>query len=97
MRVVRNNPVSKVLCSKDSRQPLFVIDNEHTVRSLGGAQLTGIGDGDVLRDCESWAGLECSDRALCGRVLCGLLAEGERGGCSAFSGEFRFDLFTNGL
>lgn len=51
----------EVLGGEDADEALVVVYDEHAVGALGGAQLAGIGDADVLRDSQSGRGTEGSD------------------------------------
>ena len=90
--------VRQILRGKNPAKTFLIIDNEDTVRTLGGTQLTSLGYRDVLWDGERWARLESSDSSLCRSSLSrpfGGAALMSRYG--AFSGELGFDFLPDCL
>ena len=90
--------VRQILRGKNSTKTFLIIDNENTVRTLGGTQLTSLGYGNVLWDGERRAGLESRDSSLgrgsLSRPLGGAALMSRYG---AFSGELGLDFLPDGL
>lgn len=77
---------------------LLLVDDENAVGTLGGAELTRIGDADRVRDSEGGERAEGGDGALLG-TRGGRSAAGTLGALRgrALAGEFRLDLLADSL
>lgn len=92
------HPEGEILGGEDSAKMLLLIDDEHAVRPLCRAELTGIGHTDRVRNGESWERAKGRDRALLGASS----LSSSPGALSTLRGrslarQFRFDLLANGL
>lgn len=90
--------VRQILCGENPTETFLIINDEDTVRTLGGTQLTSLGYRDVFWDGEGWTGLESRDSSF-GRCCLSRFFGGAAlmSGYSAFAGELGFDFLPNCL
>jgi hypothetical protein len=97
--LIHIHPVCQVLRGKDTAQAFLIVDDQDAVRPLSCAQLTGLRNSEIFRDCKRRAWLEGCDRAFGGRLLpvvaSATLGIGRRDGPLAC--QLGFDLLADSL
>lgn len=90
--------ISKILGSEYTAQALVIINDQNTISALCCTELTGLGDGNVLRDGKGGSRLQRSDSSfLSGLLLVTATAPLECGRDGAFPGKLGFYFLANSL